>query len=120
MPITSITIRSTTRSRLGRRSADAAALRENAEVAARKTAERREHGVDVAFRDAEPARQRRRVLLGGDLRNDAAAAGIVLGARVPIVLTSRADSLTSRVASCAVAALVVAAKHKTLLAEHSA
>ena len=33
------------------------------------------------------------------------AAGIVLGARVPIVLTSRADSMTSRVASCAVAAL---------------
>ena len=38
---------------------------------------------------------------------DADAAGIVLGARVPIVLTSRADSLTTRLASCAVAALVV-------------
>jgi phosphate acetyltransferase len=33
------------------------------------------------------------------------AAGIVLGARLPIVLTSRADSLTARLASCAVAAL---------------
>ena len=32
-------------------------------------------------------------------------AGIVLGARLPIVLTSRADSLTARLASCAVAAL---------------
>jgi phosphate acetyltransferase len=32
-------------------------------------------------------------------------AGIVLGARVPIVLTSRADSLRSRMASCAVATL---------------
>jgi phosphate acetyltransferase len=34
------------------------------------------------------------------------AAGIVLGARVPIVLTSRADSVTTRLASCAVASLV--------------
>ncbi len=33
------------------------------------------------------------------------AAGIVLGARVPIVLTSRADSTQTRMASCAVAAL---------------
>jgi phosphate acetyltransferase len=32
-------------------------------------------------------------------------AGIVLGARVPIVLTSRADSARARMASCAVAAL---------------
>jgi phosphate acetyltransferase len=32
-------------------------------------------------------------------------AGVVLGARVPIVLTSRADSARSRMASCAVAAL---------------
>ncbi|HEY5145382.1 MAG TPA: bifunctional enoyl-CoA hydratase/phosphate acetyltransferase [Polyangiaceae bacterium] len=32
-------------------------------------------------------------------------AGVVLGARVPIVLTSRADSARSRLASCAVAAL---------------
>jgi phosphate acetyltransferase len=34
------------------------------------------------------------------------AAGIVLGARVPIILTSRADSVTTRLASCAVASLV--------------
>jgi phosphate acetyltransferase/phosphate butyryltransferase len=33
----------------------------------------------------------------------AASAGIVLGARVPIVLTSRADSREARIASCAVA-----------------
>ncbi|WP_019447885.1 phosphate acetyltransferase [Cupriavidus sp. BIS7] len=34
------------------------------------------------------------------------AAGIVLGARVPIILTSRADSVITRLASCAVASLV--------------
>jgi len=39
---------------------------------------------------------------------DADAAGIVLGARVPIILTSRADSVLTRLASCAVAALVAA------------
>jgi phosphate acetyltransferase len=38
------------------------------------------------------------------------AAGIVLGARVPIILTSRADSLVTRLASCAVAVLVAAAR----------
>ena len=36
----------------------------------------------------------------------AASAGIVLGARVPIVLTSRADSRESRIASCAIAVLL--------------
>ncbi|MCD0503006.1 phosphate acetyltransferase [Bordetella petrii] len=36
---------------------------------------------------------------------NAEAAGIVLGARVPIVLTSRADSERSRLASCAVASI---------------
>jgi phosphate acetyltransferase len=40
------------------------------------------------------------------------AAGIVLGARVPIILTSRADSLISRLASCAVAVMVAAARRK--------
>jgi len=40
------------------------------------------------------------------------AAGIVLGARVPIILTSRADSVTARLASCAVAALVVHANRE--------
>lgn len=38
------------------------------------------------------------------------SAGIVLGARVPIILTSRADTLEARLASCAVAALVAAAR----------
>ncbi len=38
------------------------------------------------------------------------AAGIVLGARVPIILTSRADSVMTRLASCAVAALVAEAR----------
>lgn len=37
---------------------------------------------------------------------NADSAGIVLGARVPITLTSRADSVQSRLASCAVSALV--------------
>jgi phosphate acetyltransferase len=41
------------------------------------------------------------------------AAGIVLGARVPIILTSRADSLIARLASCAVASLVAAARRKS-------
>jgi phosphate acetyltransferase len=41
---------------------------------------------------------------------DADAAGIVLGARVPIILTSRADSLLTRLASCAVALLLVASR----------
>jgi phosphate acetyltransferase len=38
------------------------------------------------------------------------AAGIVLGARVPIILTSRADSVLARLASCAVASLVAASR----------
>ena len=40
------------------------------------------------------------------------AAGIVLGARVPVILTSRADLLISRLASCAVAVMVAAASRK--------
>jgi phosphate acetyltransferase len=44
------------------------------------------------------------------------AAGIVLGARVPIVLTSRADALLTRLASCAVAVLVAAARVKAPIA----
>jgi phosphate acetyltransferase len=40
------------------------------------------------------------------------AAGIVLGARVPIILTSRADSTIARLASCAVAALVAQARRE--------
>ena len=42
------------------------------------------------------------------------AAGIVLGARVPIILTSRADSLLTRLASCAVAVLIAAARRKSV------
>jgi phosphate acetyltransferase len=38
--------------------------------------------------------------------SNADAAGIVLGARVPIVLTSRADNVRTRMASCAVAVLL--------------
>jgi len=41
------------------------------------------------------------------------AAGIVLGARVPIVLTSRADSVRARMASCAVAVLHAHARRRT-------
>ena len=37
---------------------------------------------------------------------DAATAGIVLGAKVPIVLTSRADARDTRIASCAIAVLL--------------
>jgi phosphotransacetylase len=40
------------------------------------------------------------------------AAGVVLGARVPIVLTSRADSVRTRLASCAVAVLLARAVTK--------
>jgi phosphate acetyltransferase len=41
------------------------------------------------------------------------AAGIVLGARVPIILTSRADSTMTRRASCAVAVLVAKQRRET-------
>jgi phosphotransacetylase len=41
---------------------------------------------------------------------NADSAGLVLGARVPIILTSRADSVRSKVASCAVAALAAHAR----------
>jgi len=40
-------------------------------------------------------------------------AGIVLGARVPIILTSRADSEISRLASCALASLVARARRES-------
>ncbi len=46
----------------------------------------------------------------------AAAAGIVLGARVPIILTSRADSVITRLASCAVASLVADARRRSAAA----
>jgi phosphate acetyltransferase len=41
------------------------------------------------------------------------AAGLVLGARVPIVLTSRADSVRTRLASCAAAVLYADARRRT-------
>ena len=43
---------------------------------------------------------------------DALSAGIVLGARVPIVLTSRADSAETRTASTAIAVVIAHAKRK--------
>ena len=46
----------------------------------------------------------------------AAAAGIVLGARVPIILTSRADSVITRLASCAVASLVANSRRRSAAA----
>jgi phosphate acetyltransferase len=46
----------------------------------------------------------------------AAAAGIVLGARVPIMLTSRADTIITRLASCAVASLVAEARRRNAAA----
>jgi phosphotransacetylase len=42
------------------------------------------------------------------------SAGLVLGARVPIILTSRADSVRSRIASCAVAVLAAHARRKAM------
>jgi phosphate acetyltransferase len=45
------------------------------------------------------------------MMSQAYAAGIVLGARVPIILTSRADAVWTRLASCAVAALIANACH---------
>jgi len=44
------------------------------------------------------------------------AAGIVLGAKVPIILTSRADSVITRLASCAVAVLVAEARRQSAAA----
>jgi len=43
---------------------------------------------------------------------NADSAGLVLGAKVPIILTSRADSVRSRIASCAVAMLAAHARRK--------
>ena len=45
---------------------------------------------------------------------NADSAGLVLGARVPVILTSRADSVRSRIASCAVAMLVAHARRTQL------
>src|SRR5262245_33487083 len=43
---------------------------------------------------------------------NADSAGLVLGAKVPIILTSRADSVRSRIASCAVAMLAAHARRR--------
>ena len=43
---------------------------------------------------------------------NADSAGLVLGARVPIILTSRADSVRSRIASCGVAVLAAHARRR--------
>jgi phosphate acetyltransferase len=77
---------------------------------------------------ASPVAGRANVLLVPDLESGnmlakcmsflsgADAAGIVLGARVPIILTSRADAMVTRIASCAVAVMVAAARRATLAA----
>jgi phosphate acetyltransferase len=44
---------------------------------------------------------------------NADAAGLVLGARVPVILTSRADAVRTRLASCAVAVLYANARRQT-------
>ncbi len=49
-----------------------------------------------------------------DYLADAQSAGIVLGARVPIVLTSRADSPLSHTVSCAIAVLLAQSKPKAI------
>jgi phosphotransacetylase len=45
---------------------------------------------------------------------NADSAGLVLGARVPIVLTSRADPIRARIASCAMAVRVAHGRRRTL------
>jgi phosphotransacetylase len=45
---------------------------------------------------------------------NADSAGLVLGARVPVILTSRADSVRSRIASCAVAKLVAYSRRSSV------
>jgi phosphotransacetylase len=47
---------------------------------------------------------------------NADSAGLVLGARVPIILTSRADTVRSKIASCAVAVLAAHARRRGLKA----
>ena len=42
------------------------------------------------------------------------SAGIVMGARVPVILTSRADNVRMRIGSAAVAKLVVHARRAAL------
>ena len=49
---------------------------------------------------------------------NADSAGLVLGARVPIILTSRADSVRSRIASCGVAMLAAHARRNKFVEAH--
>jgi len=51
---------------------------------------------------------------------NADAAGIVLGARIPIILTSRADNLRARMASAAIAVLLAHSRHKAASAAPAA
>ena len=51
---------------------------------------------------------------------NADSAGLVVGARVPIILTSRADSVMTRLASCAVAALVAKSRRDRAAAAKAA
>jgi phosphotransacetylase len=48
---------------------------------------------------------------------NADSAGLVLGAKVPVILTSRADSVRSRIASCAVAMMAAHARRGTTAAQ---
>jgi phosphate acetyltransferase len=50
------------------------------------------------------------------LLGKASAAGIVLGARVPIILTSRAADVESRIGSCALVVLMVDARRNNRMA----
>jgi phosphotransacetylase len=45
---------------------------------------------------------------------NADSAGLVLGARVPVILTSRADTVRSKIASCGVAVLAAHAQRQAL------
>ena len=65
------------------------------------------HEVEVAGGDLEAGN-----ILAKNLSflANADSAGMVLGARVPVILTSRADSVRSRIASCGVAKLVAHAR----------
>jgi len=49
------------------------------------------------------------------LLNNASSAGIILGTRVPVILTSRSDSVQSRIGSCALAVLMADAMRHSLL-----
>jgi len=62
---------------------------------------------------AYPQSERHPVVKEERLFAEAEAAGIVLGARVPVILTSRADNVRARIASCGVAALYTHTRRET-------